>query len=145
MTFSIHHFHSLQHTINFTHAHNSPALATLMCIRTETGSWINTVWPAKMVDDDAIIFFTEVKQTRCRTCKVVKLHVSTIIQKEDVSIYNHISLVILIKDTAFSCTITSSFFYMHLFLSAFALQAKAIPSVDIRTTHNTSSIGFIFF
>jgi hypothetical protein len=38
---------------------------------------------------------------------------STIIQKEDVSTYNHISLFIPIKDTAFSCTITSSFFYMH--------------------------------
>ena len=28
-----------------------------------------------MVDGDAIIFSTEVKQTRCKTCKVVKLHV----------------------------------------------------------------------
>ena len=34
---------------------------------------------------------------------------STIIQKEDVSIHNDISLFIPIKDAAFSCTITSSF------------------------------------
>ena len=75
MTFSIHHFPYLQHTINLTHAPNSPASTTIRCMRTETGSWINTVWPAKMFDDDTIKFFTEAKQTRCRTCKVVKLHV----------------------------------------------------------------------
>ena len=28
-----------------------------------------------MFDDDTIKFFTEAKRTRCRTCKVVKLHV----------------------------------------------------------------------
>jgi hypothetical protein len=43
ITFSIQHFHYLQHTINLTHAPNSPASTTIDCIRTETGSWINTV------------------------------------------------------------------------------------------------------
>ena len=62
-----------------------------------------------MFDDDTIKFFTEAKQTRCRTCKVVKLHVFHNYSKRNCQYIESYFFFIPIKDTAFSCTITSSF------------------------------------